>query len=320
MAAEADELCSAIAEKQYGLIERQQALQAGVSPAGVSRRLASRRWLRVLPGVYRFAGAPTSWEQSLKAATLWGGDRCVVSHETAAVLHGLTLFSGSRVHVQSPKLLQRPNIAAHRTRFWGSYRVAVKGIPATSVTRTLRDLSASLPKKSLEKVLDQAIRQRMTDVARLKAELRRYGGNRRGTRVLRQLIKSRDSSGERTDSELEDKLLRLIRSRRLPLPLVHYNVVHDDQWLGEFDLAYPQARVAIEAHGYGVHSLKRVWEEDQSRENELVRAGWKLLKATSRQLDKDPNSFVEALRSLLAAAKTGARAQRRATSRLGTAD
>lgn len=304
--AAADELCSAIAEKQYGLIERQQALQAGVSPAGVSRRLASRRWLQVLPGVYRFAGVPTSWEQSLKAATLWGGDRCVVSHETAAALHGLTL-SGSRVHVQSPKQLQRPNIAAHRTRFWGSHRVQVKGIPATSVTRTLRDLSASLPTKSLEKVLDEAIRQGMTDVARLKAELCRYGGNRRGTRGLRRLIKSRDSDGERTDSELEDKLLRLIRSRRLPLPVVHYNVVHDDQWLGEFDLAYPQARIAIEAHGYGFHSLKQVWEDDQCRENELVRAGWKLLKATSRQLDQDPNSFVEALRSLLAAAKTGTR-------------
>ena len=127
MAAEADELCSAIAEKQYGLIERQQALQAGVSPAGVSRRLASRRWLRVLPGVYRFAGAPTSWEQSLKAATLWGGDRCVVSHETAAALHGLTLFSGSRVHVQSPKLLQRPKHCGTSHAFLGLAPGASKG-------------------------------------------------------------------------------------------------------------------------------------------------------------------------------------------------
>src|SRR5215813_8559874 len=256
----ADELCSAIAEKQFGLIARQQAVRAGMSAAGIARRLATRRWLRVLPGVYRFAGSPTSWEQSLKAATLWGGDRCVVSHETAASLHGLALFSGRRVQVQSLRQLQRPNIAAHRTRSWNSHLVVVKGIPTTSVTRTLRDLSAALPTKSLEKVLDEAIRRGMTDVSRLKAELRRPGGNRRGTSVLRRLIHARDSNGEKTDSELEDKLLRLIRSRRLPLPVVHYNMVHDDQWLGEVDFAYPQARIAIEVHGYAVHSLKRVWE------------------------------------------------------------
>ncbi len=301
----ADELCSAIAEKQFGLIEREQALRAGMSAPALRRRLRSRRWLKVLPRVYRLAGAPTSWEQSLRAASLWGGDRCVVAHETAASLHGLSVFAGRRVHVQSPKRLTRPNIAAHRTRSRDWQVVMVRGIPTTSVTRTLIDLSASLPKTSLEKLLDEGIRRGMTDVPRLQGELRRCG-NRRGARVLRRLLHSRRSSGERTDSELEDKLLRLIRGRRLPLPVVHYNVVDGDRWLGEIDLAYPEARIAIEVHGYRVHSLKRVWENDQRRENELVRAGWKLLKATNLQLDEQPEVFVDALRSLLQAAKTRA--------------
>ena len=108
----------------------------------------------------------------------------------------------------------------------------------------------------------------------------------------------------RRDSELEDKLLRLIRRARLPEPVIHYNVVHGDEWLGEVDLAYPQARIAIETHGYRVHSLKRVWENDQCRENDLVRAGWKLLKATHLQLEQRPRLFLEALRSLLRAPKT----------------
>jgi len=302
----ADELCNAIAEKQFGLIARQQAIEAGMSPAGVGRRLASRRWLQLLPGVYRFSGVPTSWEQSLKAATLWGGDGCVVSHESAASLHGLSFPGGRRLHVQSAKQLRCPNIAAHRTQFSESHVVVVRGIPTTSVTRTLMDLSASFPTQSLEKLLDEAIRRGMTDVARLKGSLRRLGSNRRGTRILRRLIKSREGNDERTDSELEDKLLRLIRRGRLPAPVVHYNVADDDQWLGEVDLAYPRARIAIEVHGYRVHSLKRVWENDQRRENEFVRAGWKLLKATNLQLKQDPDSFLEVLRSLLKAAETSA--------------
>jgi very-short-patch-repair endonuclease len=249
------------------------------------------------------AGAPTSWEQSLKAATLWGGENCVVSHETAAALHGLTYVAGRRLHVQSPRLLQRANIVAHRTRFLSSPTVAVKGIPVTSVTRTLIDLSASLPTRSLEKLLDEAIRQGMTDIDRVKGVLRRSGVKRRGKRTLRQLIRSRDSNDEKTDSESEDELIRLIRSRKMPLPVLHYNVFHEDGWLGEVDFAYPRERIAIEVHGYRVHSLKRVWENDQRRENELVRAGWKLLKATSLQLHQDPESFLEVLRSLLEASK-----------------
>ena len=299
----ADEFCASIAEKQFGLIERQQAVKSGMSLAAVSRRLASRRWLKVFPRVYRMAGAPTSWEQSLKAVTLWGGSRCAVSHETAAALHGLNVIAGHKVHVQSPKQLQRAKVATHRTRFGQLHAVTVKGITATSVTRTLVDLSASLPRSSLEKLLDEAMRRGMTDAARLRAELRRCG-SRRGTRLLRRLLAPRDGCGERRDSELEDKLLRLIRRARLPEPVIHYNVVHGDEWLGEVDLAYPQARIAIEAHGYRVHSLKRVWENDQCRENDLVRAGWKLLKATHLQLEQRPRSFLEVLRSLLRAPKT----------------
>jgi very-short-patch-repair endonuclease len=247
------------------------------------------------------AGAPTSREQSLKAATLWGGENCVVSHETAAALHGLTYLAGRRIHVQSPKLLQRANIVAHRSRYLTSPIVTVKEIPVTSVTRTLIDLSASLPTRSLEKLLDEAIRRGMTDIDRIKGVLRRSIGTRRGKRVLSRLIKSRDSKGERTDSESEDQLIRLIRNGGLPPPEVHHNVFHRDGWLGEVDFAYPQERIAIEVHGYRVHSLKRVWEKDQRRENELVRAGWKLLKATSLQLEQEPESFLEVLRSLLEA-------------------
>src|SRR5262249_58066425 len=81
-------------------------------------------------------------------------------------------------------------------------------------------------------------------------------------------------------------------------------VINGDEWLGEIDFASPGARIAIESHGYRVHSLKRVWESDQRRENDLARAGWKLLKATNLQLNQRPLPFIETLRSLLRAAKT----------------
>ncbi len=56
---------------------------------------------------------------------------------------------------------------------------------------------------------------------------------------------------------------------------------------------------------------------DQRRENELVRAGWRVLKATSSQLDRNPDSFIDTLRALLKSGRTdeGKRSNRRIASR-----
>src|SRR5260370_6558054 len=91
-----DRACEEIAEKQFGLISRDQAIGTGMSERAIGGRLGAGRWRQVLPGVYRLAGAPASWEQSLKAATLWGGEGCVVSHRAAAALHGLASEDGRR--------------------------------------------------------------------------------------------------------------------------------------------------------------------------------------------------------------------------------
>lgn len=308
-----DKLCAEIAERQFGLIARSQALRAGMSPSAIARRLQVGRWYLDLPRVYRLAGAPKTWEQALRAATLWGGDRCAVSHDAAAALHGLTTFRAREVHIQSAKQLRHAGVVTHLTQFVDSqYVTLVKGIPTTSVTRTLVDLSGTVPRKTLEKVLDEAIRLRMTDLPRVRGVLSRAGTKRHGGKILRALLKARDGSAERSDSELEDKLIRLIRSQGLPPPTVHYNVVDDDRWLGEVDLAYPRERIAIEVHGYRIHSVKRTWENDQRRENELVQSGWRVLKATSSQLENDPDSFIAGLRLLLNGAKKANRSPARA--------
>ncbi|SRR6266851_4949606 len=61
-----DTACAKIAEKQSGLISRDQAIRTGMSERAIGRRLGAGRWHQVLPGVYRLAGALASWEQSLK--------------------------------------------------------------------------------------------------------------------------------------------------------------------------------------------------------------------------------------------------------------
>ena len=63
-----------LAAEQFGVINRVQALAAGLSSAAISRRIKRGTWERVLPGVYGVVGAPVSQQREITAAVLWAGE------------------------------------------------------------------------------------------------------------------------------------------------------------------------------------------------------------------------------------------------------
>src|SRR5438034_1327306 len=84
---------AAVASRQHGLVTRAQLIDLGITHRQVEGWTASGRLDRVLPGVLRLAGAPTSRAQDLSAAVLWGGADALVSHRSAGELWG---FDGVR--------------------------------------------------------------------------------------------------------------------------------------------------------------------------------------------------------------------------------
>src|SRR5437899_2159295 len=87
-----------LAAAQHGALSRAQALKCGVSPRTIDRRLAAGVGDLLYPGVYRLAGSPATWRQSLLAACLAWGEGAVVSHRSAAALWSFPGF-GSRASV-----------------------------------------------------------------------------------------------------------------------------------------------------------------------------------------------------------------------------
>jgi hypothetical protein len=61
--------------RQHGLITRSQALACGLTPRQIDGLLANGGWLLIRPEVYSLAGAPPTWEQSVLAVVLSGGER-----------------------------------------------------------------------------------------------------------------------------------------------------------------------------------------------------------------------------------------------------
>src|SRR4051812_37744418 len=83
---EIDAAIAALARTQYALFTGKQAQTIGVTPKTMRTRLASGRWERVHPGVFRVAGAPLSWKGRALAACLTA-ELGLGSHLTAAHLY-----------------------------------------------------------------------------------------------------------------------------------------------------------------------------------------------------------------------------------------
>ncbi len=134
-----DRGCAAIASRQFGLISRAQALGEGLSADAIDHRLAAGRLERLLPGVFRIAGAPASWHQRLMAAILWA-PRAAVSHQAAAAVWELEGCPSDRVELStmSTRKSRVPWITLHRVATLDRADVTSLGpIPVTTPTRTL---------------------------------------------------------------------------------------------------------------------------------------------------------------------------------------
>ena len=91
-----------LAEFQRGVISSQQALQAGLTRSAIRAQLDSGRWQRVHRGVFAAVNGEPGWAALLWAAVLRAGPDAVLSHYTAAELHGMTRRPAQAIHLTVP--------------------------------------------------------------------------------------------------------------------------------------------------------------------------------------------------------------------------
>jgi Transcriptional regulator, AbiEi antitoxin len=133
-----------LARNQSGVVSRSQAIKAGLTPDMIKFRVRSGRWRQIHRGVYATFSGPGPRGTQLWAAVLWAGPGAVLSHETAAELHGLTDKPADRIHVTVPAQRQvtaTEGISIHRSRRIGQ---AVEGQtypPRTRINDTVLDLT-----------------------------------------------------------------------------------------------------------------------------------------------------------------------------------
>lgn len=152
------------------------------------------------------------------------------------------------------------------------------------------DLSAVLPKRRLERAVEEAEALRLTDEVPLSELLRRYPG-RHGTAALRALTTIEPAV---LRSELELRFLLL--TERFGLPRPDTNGTRGGH---ELDALWPHARLVVELDGRAVHARRQAFERDRARDRRLIVEGWRVVRVTWRQLHTEPAQLAEDLHRLL---------------------
>lgn len=292
-----------VAAAQHGVVSRAQLTTLGWSSGRIARAVRRGDLERVASSVYRTAGAPSTRRARLQLVLLVAGDDAALSHWTAAELLGLTDRTATSLHVTVPGRRGGPSLTGtvvHRPRdLPDDHRCEVDGLAVTGAGRTIRDLAATQGHRRLAELMAAAVRTRACTLDELRelAETRRLGrGGERFGRAVRVL----GGDGGRARSDAEVAALTAIVEAGLPRPAVGHRILAaDGALLAEVDLSYPELLLAIEIDGYRWHASPAQKRRDERRTNQLVQAGWTVLRFTASDVLADPDSVVRVLRATL---------------------
>ena len=146
-------------------------------------------------------------------------------------------------------------------------------------SRAVVDLLRRLPLAEAVVVADAVQHAALLDEAALRDELVHHGG----LRGVRQAYRVLELSDARAESPPESRV-RLALVQAGPRPVPQHEVHHQGRFVARVDLALPELRIAIEYDGRAVHEREDVFVRDRQRQNDLLRAGWTLVRLTAGDL------------------------------------
>jgi len=154
----------------------------------------------------------------------------------------------------------------------------------------------------VERALDAALVRHLVTLHELRAALVLLGRKgRRGAGVLRRLLDDRSDAAVRSESVLEVRMWRLCRDHGLPELVGQHEVRNGRRFVGRVDFAFPGVRLAIEVDGYEHHASLSAFRHDRARQNELVAAGWTVLRFTWHDVTRQPEQVATSIRGVLGA-------------------
>jgi Protein of unknown function (DUF559)/Transcriptional regulator, AbiEi antitoxin len=290
-------------ERQHDVVTLSQLQFLGLGKAAVAKRAKEGRLYRVHRGVYAVGRPYLTQRGRWMAAVLAYGPRAVLSHRSAAALHGLRPDNRpkSDVTVAGPSAKSRPTIDVHASRTLTRADITtVDRIPCTTVARTLVDLGDDVDQQAVERAVGQAEVLGVFDGQAVEDALER-AGPRRGAGILGAVLEDfREPT--LTNRQLEARFLALCRRASLPSPEVNAWITLPDGVSYQADFLWRAERLIVETDSRWFHSHRAAFESDRLRDQRLTLAGFTVVRVTWRQVDREPGRVADTVGRLLARA------------------
>jgi very-short-patch-repair endonuclease len=226
------------------------------------------------------------------------GGRAVLSHETAARLHGIEFhLDDGTERVSVPRARHGRGAAGwvvHRADVGIAETEARDGLRCTDLLRTLTDLARVLDHQRAVVALDSALRLGLVHVSELAPMGRCWG---RGAARVRAAHAALDPL---SGSVLETLLRLALADSGLTSPKTQYRVTDHGHEVARVDFCWPEQRLIVEADGFAYHSGRDDYRRDRQRMNELERLGWRVLRFTWEDVVHRPAHVVALVRACLA--------------------
>ena len=277
---------SAYAEAQEGLVHRSQLLAVGISRGSIAHRVKIGSLHPAGRNVFAVGHAALGSRAPETAALLSVGNDCLLSHASGVAIWGLVDSRSDLVEVTvaGRNVRQRPGVRVYRVAELDSRDVRLRdGLPVTSPARALIDFAGrrETGDAELARALSEARVQHLVTDRELIAAMARCPA-RTGVARVRDLL---EQHNERINSrhEAERRLMKLIGQARLPMPEANAHVLGH-----EVDLLWQAEKLVVEMDGWAFHGHRAAFERDRDRDQRLVAAGYRVIRITWRQLQREP--------------------------------
>lgn len=281
-----------IAEMQrtHGIATRHQILEMGVPERTLRRRLGEGLLVRVNSQVLALPGLPLDLRTNTRAALLVH-PHAVPTGPAAAAFLGSGPWDTFE-WADDPWLIHARTraVKARTVVHPGARAVRVGGIRVTRPADALVDLIRFWPRTDAVEVAQRGLVRgtiSLTFLVDAHARLTRLAGARQLRDVIAELAQG-------AHSEAESRAISLLRDAGISGWIANHRVRVGSRWY-VVDLAFPAQRLAVEIDGRAFHSDQRAFQRDRHRQNDLVAAGWTVLRFTWSDVVERPEYVVRAI-------------------------
>lgn len=268
------------ASRQNGLITAAQCAEVGITRGQVQRFCRDGVWRPVLRGVYQVWGFGRT--HMIRAALMAAGPQAVAMGASAAQLFDLPIESPV-VHVAVPGRYALPRkvhggaVVVHQRELPASAITQIDGMPVTTPLWTVADVLLNHNRYTSVPAVDAAIHSGLLAEADLPA-VERLLWRRRGAIQARTALEQVD---KRSESPLESRgRLRCADANMAPDTLQADIHGRGGRLIGRVDMLWSARRLVAEADGAQYHDRPDALYRDRARQNELVSAGYAVIRFT----------------------------------------